>query len=265
LVIRTDDIGMSHSVNLAMERLVSTGMPISVSVMFACPWYQEAVEILKQHPNVSVGIHLVLNSEWKNYRWGPVAGSAAVPSLVDENGLFFPSSEALHQRTPSVAEVEKELRAQIDRALRSGVKIDYVDYHMGTATRYPEFREVTERLAQEYGLGMSEYFGEAEDAPQYAAAPAVKIDSLVAMINRLKPGVSLVVTHVGIDDAELGALLDMNTDQPLADMSKNRQGELTALTSPRFRAALKARNVVLLTYRDLIAREGLKSMRRPVD
>ncbi len=267
LVIRTDDIGMSHSVNLAMERLVSTGMPVSVSVMFACPWYQEAVEILKQHPNVSVGVHLVLNSEWKNYRWGPVAGSAAVPSLVDENGFFFPSSEALHQHNPSVAEVEKELRAQIDRALRSGVKIDYVDYHMGTATRYPEFREVTERLAQEYGLGMSEYFGEAEDAPQYAAAPAVKIDSLVAMINRLKPppGVSLVVTHVGIDDAELGALLDMNTDQPLADMSKNRQGELTALTSPRFRAALKARNVVLLTYRDLIAREGLKSMRRPVD
>jgi len=48
-------------------------------------------------------------------------------------------------------------------------------------------------------------------------------------------------------------------------MSKNRQGELTALTSPRFSGALKARNVVLLTYRDLIAREGLKSMRRPVE
>jgi len=265
LVIRTDDIGMSHSVNMAMQKLVATGMPISVSVLFACPWYQEAVEILKQHPNVSVGIHLALNSEWKNYRWGPVAGSTAVPSLVDANGFFFPSSEALHQHNPSVAEVEKELRAQIDRALRSGVKIDYVDYHMGTATRYPEFREVTERLAREYGLGMSEYFGEAEDAPQYSAAPAQKGDSLVAMINRLKPGLNLVVTHVGIDDAELGALLDMNTDQPLPDMSKNRQGELTALTSPRFTAALKARNVELLTYRDLIAREGLKSMRRPVE
>jgi len=265
LLVRTDDVGMSHSVNMAMQQLVSTGMPVSVSVMFACPWYQEAVEILKQHPNASVGIHLVLNSEWKNYRWGPVTGSAAVPSLVDENGFFFSSSEALHQHNPVVAEVEKELRGQIERALRSGVKIDYVDYHMGTATRYPEFRAITERLAQEYGLGMSEYFGEAEDAPQYSAAPAVKIDSLVAMINRLKPGVSLVVTHVGIDDAELGALLDMNTDQPLPDMSKNRQGELTALTSPRFSAALKARNVVLLTYRDLITREGLKSMRRPVD
>jgi predicted glycoside hydrolase/deacetylase ChbG (UPF0249 family) len=265
LLIRTDDIGMSHSVNMAMQQLVQSGLPVSVSVLFVCPWYQEAVEILKQHPNVSVGIHLALNSEWKNYRWGPVVGSAAVPSLVDENGFFFPSSEALHQRNPNLGEVEKELRAQIDRALRSGLKIDYVDYHMGTVTRYPELRALTERLAQEYGLGMSEYFGETEDTPQYAAAPAVKLDSLLIMVNRLKPGLNLVVTHVGIDDAELGALLDMNTDEPLPNMSKNRQGELTALTSPRFSAALKARNVVLLTYRDLIAREGLKSMRRPVE
>lgn len=264
LIIRTDDVGMSHSVNLAMQRLVATGMPVSVSVMFACPWYQEAVEILKQHPNASVGIHLVLNSEWKNYRWGPVAGSTAVPSLVDENGFFFPSSEALHQRSPSIAEIEKELRAQIDRALRSGVKIDYVDYHMGTAVRYPEFQAVTERLAQEYGLGMSHYFGETEDSPQYAAPPARKMDSLVVMLDRLKPGLNMVITHVGIDDAELGALLDMNTDEPLPDMSKNRQGELTALTSARFTAALKARSIVLLTYRDVIAKEGLKSMRRPV-
>jgi len=264
LIIRTDDVGMSHSVNLAMQRLVSTGMPVSVSVMFACPWYQEAVEILKQHPNASVGIHLVLNSEWKNYRWGPVAGATAVPSLVDENGFFFPSSEALHQHNPNVAEVETELRAQIDRALRSGVKIDYVDYHMGTAVRYPEFQAVTERLAQEYGLGMSHYFGETEDSPQYSAPPARKMDSLLVLINRMKPGLNMVITHVGIDDAELGALLDMNTDEPLPDMSKNRQGELTALTSSRFAAALKARNVVLLTYRDVIAKEGLKSMRRPV-
>ncbi len=265
LIIRTDDIGMSHSVNMAMQKLVSTGMPVSVSVLFVCPWYQEAVQILKQHPNVSVGIHLALNSEWKNYRWGPVTGSTAVPSLVDENGFFFSSSEALHQHNPQVAEVEKELRAQIERALRSGVKIDYVDEHMGTATRYPEFREVTERLAREYGLGMSGYFGEAMDAPQYTAAPDRKADSLVAYINRLQPGLNGVVTHVGIDDAELGALLDMNTDEPLPDMSKNRQGELTALTSPRFSAALKARNVVLVTYRDVIAKEGLQSMRRPVE
>ena len=52
-------------------------------------------------------------------------------------------------------------------------------------TRYPEFREVTERLAKEFGLGMSGYFGEASHDPQYSARPQDKTDSLVAMIDRL--------------------------------------------------------------------------------
>src|SRR2546425_2929133 len=156
LVIRSDDAGMSHSVNMALERLMETGLPLSVSVMFACPWYQETVEILKRHPEVAVGIHLTLNSEWKHYRWGPVSGSGAVPTLVDADGYFFPASEALYKNHPDPRGIEKELRAQVERALRSGLKIDYVDYHMDTAVRYPEFREVTERVAREFGLGMSE-------------------------------------------------------------------------------------------------------------
>jgi len=263
LVIRTDDAGMSHSVNMALEKLIATGLPVSVSVMFPTPWYQETVDILKRHPEVAVGIHLTLNSEWKNYRWGPVLGRTAVPSLVDADGYFFPSSEALHQNHPDLKEVEKELRAQIERARGSGLKIDYVDYHMGTAVRYPEFREIAERLAKEYGLGMSQYFGEARHDPQYSAAPAAKTDSLLAMVDRLRPPFNLVVTHVGIDNAELGALLDMNTDGALPEMSKNRQGELDAITSQRFRDAIKAHNVQLLTYRQLIAMQGLRSMHRP--
>jgi chitin disaccharide deacetylase len=263
LLIRSDDAGMSHSVNVALERLIESGLPVSVSVMFPTPWYQETVEMLKRHPSVSVGIHLTLNSEWKNYRWGPVLGRTAVPTLVDADGYFFPSADALYQNRPDLQEIEKELRAQIERALRSGVKIDYVDYHMGTPVRYPEFREITERLAREFGLGMSGYFGETSHDPQYAAAPHAKIDSLLAMIDRLQPGFNMVVTHVGIDDAELGALLDMNTSFPLPDMSKHRQGELTALTSARFKKALESRNIRLMTYRELIHTRGLTAMRRP--
>jgi predicted glycoside hydrolase/deacetylase ChbG (UPF0249 family) len=265
LVIRTDDAGMSHSVNMALEKLIESGLPVSVSVMFPTPWYQETVEMLKRHPETSVGIHLTLNSEWKNYRWGPVLGRVAVPTLVDKDGYFFPSAADLHNNNPNIAEVEKELRAQIERALGSGLKIDYVDYHMGTAVRYPEFRDLTERLAREYKLGMSRYFGEPSNDPQYSAAPPAKTDSLVAMLDRLHPGANLVVTHVGIDNAELGALIDMNTSGPLPEMSKNRQGELDALTSTRFRDALKARNVRLITYRQLIEMQGLKSMKRPED
>jgi predicted glycoside hydrolase/deacetylase ChbG (UPF0249 family) len=263
LVIRSDDAGMSHAVNMGLQRLIESGLPVSISVMFPTPWYQETVEILKRHPDVSVGVHLTLNSEWKNYRWGPVLGRTAVPSLVDDDGYFFASSEALYRNKPDIGEVERELRAQIERAMKSGLQIDYVDYHMGTVRRYPEFLEVTERLAREFGLGMSGYFGESMASPQYSAPPANKGDSLVAMINRLRPGFNVVITHVGIDGPELGALLDMNTDSPLPEMAKNRQGELTALTSPRFRDALASRNVHVLTYRQLIEKQGLKSMRRP--
>jgi predicted glycoside hydrolase/deacetylase ChbG (UPF0249 family) len=263
LIIRSDDAGMSHSVNVGLQRLIESGLPVSISVMFPTPWYQETVDLLKRHPSVSVGIHLTLNSEWKNYRWGPVLGRTAVPSLVDADGYFFPAADTLYRNNPDLTEVERELRAQIQRALGSGLKIDYVDYHMGTVMGHPEFREITERLAREFSLGMSGYFGEANHDPQYWAAPAAKLDSLLAMVNRLEPGLNLVVTHVGIDDAELGALLDMNTSNPLPDMSKNRQGELDALTSQRFSAALKARDIHLVTYRQLIDMHGLQVMRRP--
>src|SRR6201989_1379684 len=86
LLIRLDDIGMNHSVNMAVEKMAETGLPFSASVQFACPWYQEAVDILKKNPQISVGVHLTLTSEWKYYRWGPVLGPTAVPSLVDTAG-----------------------------------------------------------------------------------------------------------------------------------------------------------------------------------
>jgi predicted glycoside hydrolase/deacetylase ChbG (UPF0249 family) len=263
LVIRSDDGGMSHSANLGLERLVESGLPVSISVMFPTPWYQELVDFLKQHPDVSVGIHLTLNSEWKDYRWGPISGREAVPTLVDSIGYFFSSSEALYDNHPDLQQVEHELRAQIERALHSGLTIDYVDYHMGTAVGRPDFREIAERLAHEYHLGMMGYFGETIDNPQYWAAPTNKIDSLVAFVDRLRPGLNVLVTHVGIDNPELAALQDMNTANPLPDMGANRQGELQAVTSPRFAEEVKARHVQLITFRQLIAKEGWQAMRRP--
>ncbi len=263
LIIRADDGGMSHSVDMALERLIATGLPVSVSVMFACPWYQETVELLKRHPNVAVGAHLTLNSEWKNYRWGPVAGSGAVPTLVDSNGYFFHSAEELHAHGASVQDVETELRAQIQRAIRSGLRIDYVDYHMRTVSSDPRFRGVAERLAHEYRLGMMGYFGDSIENPQYRAHPAQKTDSVVAYVSRLRSGIHVLVAHVGIDDAELGALVDMNGSGGLADMSRNRQGELDALTSKRFHDAVAARDLRLITYRQLIDTHGLTAMRPP--
>ena len=67
------------------------------------------------------------------------------------------------------------------------------------------------------------------------------------------------------DDAGMSHSVNMALERlsPLPEMSKNRQGELDALTSERFKDAVKARNVQLMTYRQLIEMQGLKTMRRP--
>jgi predicted glycoside hydrolase/deacetylase ChbG (UPF0249 family) len=264
LLIRCDDWGMNHAVNMAAAQVVNSGIPVSASVMFACPWYQEAVELLKAHPEVSVGIHLTLNAEWKNYRWGPVSGATAVPTLVDSIGYFFPSRELLFRNNPRMDEIERELRAQIERAVHSGLRIDYVDYHMGAAVQTAETRAIVEKLASEYRLAISRYFGEVDVNGMYAAAPDRKRDTLIAVTRGLQPGaIQLLVFHIGVDTPELDALQDLNSFG-LKEMSKHRRAELDALISPQFRELLRNGRYRLTTYRAIKDGWGLASMKRPV-
>ncbi|MCI0494045.1 ChbG/HpnK family deacetylase [candidate division KSB1 bacterium] len=265
LLIRCDDIGMCHSVNLAAQQLIETGLPFSASVMFVCPWYQEAVDILKTHSEISVGVHLTLNAEWKNYRWGPILGKGGVPSLVDSFGYFFPSRAKFFANHPKIEEVEQELRAQIDRAIGSGLRIDYVDYHMGTAVDTPELRALVERLAKEYRLGISRYFSETDMKSIYSVPAKNKTDSLVAIVSRLEPGTkNLAVFHIGMETPEMNALVDLN-QFGLARMSEHRQAELKALCSKKFQKILKAKHIRLVTYREMIGEVGLDSMKSPVN
>lgn len=263
LMIRADDIGMSHSVNMALKELLETGYPVSASVMFACPWYKEAVAILKDYrEQTSVGIHLTLNSEWENYRWGPVTGREAVPSLVDDDGFFHHTTDPLKKNPPEPAELEKELRAQIERALKSGLEIDYVDYHMGIRG-IPGFIEISEKLAAEYNLGMWGDYKTPRWDSQYAAHPASKADSLLAMADRFEPGYNYLMVHVGIDDSELRAMRDMNAGGSLSvEMSAHRQGELNALTSEAFARALRKNKITLVTFRDLMEERGVEGLER---
>lgn len=265
LLIRCDDIGMCQSVNAAFRRVAETGIPVSASVMFACPWYRDAVQMLEGYPNVSVGVHLVLNAEWRNYRWGPVAGAAAVPSLVDADGTFFPSRALLFANTPRTEEVERELRAQIERARASGLRIDYLDTHMGAAVQTPELRALVERLASEYGVGIAQYFDEAYSSSTYGAGFTAKADSLVARLAVLDPDrVNLQVLHVGLDTPELAAMEDMNSFG-LKEMSRHRQAELDALLSEGFLKEVRSGKFRLVTYGDLLSEVGVQGMRRPAE
>lgn len=265
ILLRLDDIGMCHSVNVAAKQVLETGHPVSMSVMVPCPWFTEAAEMLKQYKNVSVGIHLTLNSEWKQYRWGPVSGAKAVPSLVDSLGNFFPSRGALFGNNPSLAEIETELRAQLDKAIKTGLKIDYLDYHMGAAVQTPETRAIVEKLAAEYKLSISRYYDEVAVEGWYFASPEHKLDSMLLQLQTLKPGgTKLFVIHVGLDTPEMAAMEDANPWGP-KDMSKHRNGELNALISPQFQQLLADRKYRLVNYRMMNEEKGLGAMKRPID
>ncbi|MBI5859121.1 MAG: ChbG/HpnK family deacetylase [Sphingobacteriales bacterium] len=263
VLIRCDDIGMCHAVNVAAKQVLETGIPVSISVMVPCPWFAEAAAMLKQYANVSVGIHLTLNSEWKQYRWGPVAGVAAVPTLVDSLGFFFPSRGALFGNHPKLSEIETELRAQIEKALQAGLKIDYLDYHMGAAVQTPETRAIVEKLAAEYKLGISRYYDEVGIEGWYFASPADKQDSMLLKLKTLQPGgTKLFVIHVGLDTPEMNAMEDANPWGP-KDMSLHRNAEFTTLVSPAFQQLLQDAKYRLVNYRMMNEEKGLKAMKRP--
>src|SRR5205823_4618396 len=130
-VIHADDFGMSHSVNRATVRAFENGWITSTSVMVTCPWFPEAARFARSHPQVCVGVHFTLNSEWEAFRWGPVARPASVASLLDDDGyLPLIETEVVTKARPS--EVMVELRAQVDKARAAGIAVSHFDSHMLT-------------------------------------------------------------------------------------------------------------------------------------
>jgi predicted glycoside hydrolase/deacetylase ChbG (UPF0249 family) len=266
VLLRLDDIGMNHSVNLAMEKVAATGMPFSVSLLFACPWYQEAVEILKKYPHVTVGVHLALNSEWRNYRWGPVLGKAGAPSLVDSVGYFLPSRDAFLSSKYDLGEVERELSAQVERALRSGLRITYVDAHMGMAEATPQLREVEERVAKRYGLAISTYFGESYFSLWGVPVASKKSELLAYLANAKRDSVNLIEVHVAERTPEMEVIFDMNApsqNTPEAGVVAHRKAELETMLSPELAQMVRSGKIRLVTYQQLVARKGVAGMRRP--
>ncbi len=264
LLIRCDDVGMSHTVNMAVRELIETGVPFSTSVMVPCPWFLEAAAILRANPQIGVGIHLTLNSEWEHYKWGPVVGAATVPSLVDENGNFYASEAEFAAADIDLSEVRMELRAQIEHALAAGIRIDYLDYHMLTAVSTPDLRAIVEDLAREYGLGLSRYFGEAS-VSIWDADPENKLSSLLDHVRNVQPGLNVLVIHLGMETPEMSAMVDMNNESDPYRVAVHRQAELDAITSPVFRAAIESAGIELLTYKNIVSEIGLESMSPPAD
>jgi hypothetical protein len=235
-IVHADDIGMCHASNEGAFEALERGVVTCGSIMVPCPAFPEAAERARANPDLDLGVHLVLNAEWPDYRWGPVAGRERVPSLVDDEG-FLPRTSLETVRRARPEEVEIELRAQIERALAAGIDVTHLDSHMGTVF-FPPFVGIYARLAREYqlpalavrpdrealeraGLAGAEpvlrAVCDALEADGLPVCDAVDTDSLSfepgdgeahtrRRLERLRPGVTYWIIHPARDGEELRAI-----------------------------------------------------------
>jgi chitin disaccharide deacetylase len=223
LVIHADDLGMSHSKNMATFEAMKQGVVTSASVMMPTPWMREAIDTAKAHPELDIGVHLTLTAEWNDYKWGPLLGADTVPSLVTADGLFHATVPAF-AGAADVAEVEAEVRAQIDLALELGLDVTHLDGHMGSLLATPEIAVMYMRIGQEYRLPirLHKHFGDGIEGDEAMrslflnypanfdtnnnAVPEHFPDGMIDYYNRvlreLDAGLNLLVLHLGFDAME---------------------------------------------------------------
>lgn len=252
LIVRADDIGSSHTANLACMKSYREGIARSVEVMVSAPWFNEAVKMLKETPGYDVGIHLTLTSEWENCKWGPITHA---PSLVDEQGHFFPMTRqrsdfppntGFLDAKPKLEEVEKELRAQIELAVKKIPQVSHLTSHMGTPTSTPELKALVQRLAKEYKLPVQ--FPEAKGIGGFRGDDAEeRVATLIKLIEGLKPGTWILVEHPGLDTPEMRAM----GHKGYWNVATHRDAVTKAFTSQKVKEVIKKRKIKLISYRDL--------------
>jgi len=263
LILHADDIGVAHSENAASFDALDKGVVNSGSIMMPTPWVTEVAAYAKAHPNADLGLHLTLNSEWNTYRWGGLAPRDQTSSLHDPDGTFPREPDVMVKRA-KLDEVEKELRAQIDRAYAIGIKPTHVDSHMGALYGTPDLFRTYAKVARSYKLPFLHFIGGADPAIVATLQPSDIVADAVIMrlqkgsieewrkfyldaIRNMKPGLTVILVHLGYDDAELRAVTT-GWDSWGADW---RQRDYDVLTSAEFRQALKDNKVVMVTWRDV--------------
>jgi predicted glycoside hydrolase/deacetylase ChbG (UPF0249 family) len=149
-IFHADDVGMNHGANLAFQELSRLGAINCGAVMVPCPWFYEAAEMVAADRDLELGVHLTLTSEWQTYRWRPISTKSRNSGLMDEDGYFWRRLPMLSTHVVLEA-AETEMRAQIERAISTGIDVTHLDTHMGVAI-LPQLVDIYIRLGREYKL-----------------------------------------------------------------------------------------------------------------
>jgi len=227
----------------------------SVEVMVPCAWFPEAVKMLNENPGLDVGVHVVLTSEWENVKWRPLTKA---PSLTDADGYFYPTiwrrkdappGTALREAEWKMGEIEKEMRAQIEMAVRKIPQVSHLSCHMGCSSWDAEVKALWAKLAKQYKLDISTSDYGVRRFPGYKKVKSTKgrIEKFIKALEALKPGAYLFVEHPGLDTAEMRAI----GHEGYYGVAEDREAVTAIFTSDKVRKSIEKLEINLISYADL--------------
>ncbi len=145
VILSCDDLGAFHAANVGVYDAMRKGVATCSSLMVPAPWAKHAV---MNYDGDDIGVHLTVNSEHAMYRWGPLTYA---PSLQSGEGGFPRTVDDLWEHADS-AEVLRECRTQISRAIEWGIDVTHLTPHLTAITLRPQFFDVYLELAHEFQL-----------------------------------------------------------------------------------------------------------------
>jgi predicted glycoside hydrolase/deacetylase ChbG (UPF0249 family) len=149
VIFNADDFGFSPACNAGIIACHERGPVRSASVMAGGEAFGEAADYARKNPALDLGVHLALCDA------RPVCKPGEIPSLAGADGKFAPGFGVFVRRYATggvrLAEVEKEFRAQVEKALQAGIAISHLDSHQHLHA-LPAIFELVVRLAGEYRI-----------------------------------------------------------------------------------------------------------------
>jgi len=258
LLVRADDMGFSHAVNMACIDVFKQGICRSVELMAPGPWFPEAVRLLQANPTYDVGVHLTMTSEWDHLKWRPISGAK---SIVTEDGYFHTRYRKRDDHPDEIVfedcgwtpeDVEKEFRAQIELIRKHIPWVSHLSTHMGMLRDNPTFKGIVDRLTAEYDLavvlaaaGFERFRGFGENSQALSAVE--KVETLRQNLETLPPGRWIFVDHPAYDHPETRAIHHLGYENVAVD----RQGVVDAWTDRQVLEIITNRGIKLVSYGDV--------------
>lgn len=255
LIVRMDDLGVTHATNLAIIKCYEEGIGRSAEVMSVCPWFMEAANMLKEHPGLDVGVHITLCSEWAGFKWKPLTDC---PSLCDEDGYLIGKTQ---NPNATLEDVEKEMRAQIELAMKYIDNVTHITDHCMWTMR-PEFKELAIRVAEEYGLryqGQGDYDAEIgiESLPM-GFGGGNRSPRLLDAIKKMEKGKTYwTIEHPSLDNEEMRGIYEVTARGEKRYAGPDRQDVTNAFTDPEIMQYIKENGIELVSFGDVMREKGV--------